>query len=338
VSEPERPTLPAVDERPSSERFSFPAESPSSGDRPVDWSQPRARDRWWLNGLLLLVTIWTMTGAGRGFYLNYILDLVPRPLVFTTASQIWIGALWFSLSGIAILLSHEMGHYLACRYYRIDASPPYFLPFPNIFGTMGAFIRIRSPFPHRRALFDVGVAGPFAGFVVAVLLLIVGVAWSRVVPYPKDFVGIEFGEPLIFKAVAWAFWGRVSEGQTLNLHPMGFAAWAGCFLTAINLLPIWQLDGGHIAYSVVGRRARYVTFVGTLAMIALTFLYTYTWAAWVVLIVVMIFFFGPDHAPTLNDEEPLGTRRTVLAVLAGVVLILCFTPVPIDVTRLIGAR
>jgi membrane-associated protease RseP (regulator of RpoE activity) len=280
-----------------------------------------------------------MTGAGQGFYLNYILDLVPRPLVFTTASQIWMGALWFSLSGMAILLSHEMGHYLACRYYRIDASPPYFLPFPgSMFGTLGAFIRIRSPFPHRRALFDVGAAGPFAGFVVALALLVLGVAWSRIVPFPKDFVGIEFGEPLIFKAIAWAFWGHVPDGQTLNLHPVGFAAWAGCFLTALNLLPIWQLDGGHITYSVIGRRARYVTMLGALAVIAMTFLYSYTWTAWAVLITVMIFWFGPDHAPTLDDEAPLGRERSILAAVAGAVLVLCFTPVPIDFTRLIGAR
>jgi membrane-associated protease RseP (regulator of RpoE activity) len=299
----------------------------------------RAPDRWWLHILLLLLTILTMTGAGQGFYLNFILDLVPRPLVFTTAREIWLGGLWFSLSGMAILFAHEMGHYLACRYYRIDATPPYFLPFPgSMFGTLGAFIRIRSPFPHRRALFDVGAAGPFAGFVVAVLLLMVGVAWSRVVPFPKNFVGIEFGEPLIFKAVTWSFWGTVPEGQTVNLHPVGFAAWAGCFVTALNLLPIWQLDGGHITYSVVGRRARYVTIVGALAVIAMAFLYTYAWAAWAVLIAIMIFWFGPDHAPTLNDDEPLGTSRTILAALAGVVLILCFTPIPIDFTRLIGAR
>ena len=280
-----------------------------------------------------------MTAAGRGFYLNFILDLVPRPLLFTTERDIWLGALWFSLSGMAILLSHEFGHYLACRYYRIDATPPYFLPFPgSMFGTLGAFIRIRSPFPNRKALFDVGAAGPFAGFIVALGLLVFGIAASRVVKFPSDFVGLEFGEPPIFRAITWWFWGEIPKGYTLNLHPAGFAAWAGCFLTAINLLPIWQLDGGHISYSVLGRTARYVTLAGAVVVIALTVWYSYSWAAWAVLIVLMLLRFGPDHAPTLDDGEPLGRGRVMLAIAAGIVLALCFTAVPIEFTRLIGAR
>jgi membrane-associated protease RseP (regulator of RpoE activity) len=285
-----------------------------------------------------------MTNVGRGYYVNFILDLVPRPLVFTTAADLWRGGLWFSLAGMAILIAHEMGHYLACRSYGISASLPYFLPHPGFgqwlwspFGTFGAFIRIREPFPHRKALFDVGVAGPYAGFVVALGLLAFGIASSRVVKFPSNFVGIDFGEPIVFRAISWWFWGRIPEGYTLNLHPVGFAAWAGCFLTAVNLLPIWQLDGGHIAYAVIGRHARHVTLASTAAMFAVAIFYSTTWLGWAIIISLVLLRFGPDHAPTLHDNAPIGTVRAALAVVAFLILVLCFTPVPIDFTRLIGA-
>ena len=155
------------------------------------------------------------------------------------------------------LLCHEFGHYLTARHYRVDASLPYFLPMPfTIVGTLGAFIRIRSPFPNRRALIDVGLAGPIAGFLVCLPLLAAGVASSR--PGPLAAGGIQFGEPILFRWFAALFGPAVPDGQVLYLSPMGLAAWFGLLVTAINLLPIGQLDGGHALYAVLrGRAARF---------------------------------------------------------------------------------
>jgi len=296
------------------------------------------RDRVWVHVLLLIATLYTMSEAGRGFFLNFLLDLVPRPLMFTTARDILLGSLLYSLSGLAIVLAHEFGHYFACRYYRVDASLPFLLPFPNLLGTMGAFIRIRSPIPHRRALFDIGVAGPLAGFVVAMALLVVGVAWSRVVRFPQNFSGIEFGEPIAFKALVWMFWGHIPDGYTLNLHPMGFAAWAGCFLTAMNLLPVWQLDGGHLSYALFRRRSVYVTLASVGACGVLALLFSWTWAFFGGMLIAAMAFFGPFHFPTLNDDLPLGRTRVWVAVLALVVFLACFMPVPFEFTTLLGTK
>ena len=138
---------------------------------------------------------------------------------------------------------------------------PFFLPFPvAITGTLGAFIRIREPIPTKRMLFDIGIAGPIAGFLVAVPALIIGISMSHVVRLPPNFSGWELGEPLLFKLVTKVFWGTIPDGFSLNMHPVGFAAWFGLLATALNLFPIGQLDGGHISYAVLGRRSTYVTF------------------------------------------------------------------------------
>lgn len=299
---------------------------------------PGPRDRVWVHVLLFLATLYTMSVAGQGFFLNFVLDLVPRPLMFTTARDVWLGSLYYSLSGLAIVMAHEFGHYFACRYYRVDASLPFLIPFPNLLGTMGAFIKIRSPIPNRRALFDIGVSGPLAGFVVAMVLLVFGVAWSRVVKFPQNFSGIEFGEPLAFKAVVWAFWGRIPDGYTINLHPMGFAAWAGCFLTAMNLLPVWQLDGGHLSYALFRRRSTYVTLAGVGACVLFALVFSWNWAIWAGMLIALLAVFGPHHFPTIHDELPLGRARVTVAVIAAVVLVLCFMPVPFEFTKLLGAK
>ena len=150
---------------------------------------------------------------------------------------------------LAILGCHELGHYFACRYYDVDASLPVFLPVPPPFltGTLGAFIRIRQPIPSKRMLFDIGIAGPIAGFLVAVPALFIGVAMSHVVRIPENTGGmVELGEPLLFKLASWMWWGTQPDGYSLNMHPVAFAAWFGLLATALNLFPIGQLDGGHI--------------------------------------------------------------------------------------------
>src|SRR6185295_7582248 len=157
----------------------------------------------------------------------------------------------------------------------VDVSPPYFLPAPlPLTGTLGAFIRIRSRIPTKVALFDIGIAGPIAGFLVAVPALFLGLSMSHMVQLPADFSGMELGEPLLFKLASWTVWGTVPDGYSINMHPVAFAAWFGLLATALNLFPIGQLDGGHISYAVLGPRSTYVTFAMIVVAVALCYFST----------------------------------------------------------------
>jgi membrane-associated protease RseP (regulator of RpoE activity) len=147
---------------------------------------------------------------------------------------------------------------------------------------------------------------------------------------PEDFSGVELGEPLLFRAAAWLIWGDVGDGMSINMHPMAFAAWFGLLATALNLFPIGQLDGGHVAFAVLGRRSTFVTLAMILGAVALTALVSVSWLVWTILMVVMLFVVGPEHPPTLDDEVPLGTARLVLALIGLIMLIVCFTPAPIE--------
>lgn len=242
----------------------------------------------------------------------------------------WIGAwVWhgapYALSLIAILLSHEMGHWITARIYRVRASFPYFLPMPfTLVGTLGAFIRIRSPFPNRQALLDVGLAGPFAGFLVCLPLLAIGVATAR--PGPMEPGGLQFGEPLVFRLFAAAFGPGVPEGQVLYLGPVGLAAWFGLLLTAINLLPMGQLDGGHALYAVFRERAHRISRTVHLLMFPLALL-SPSWLVWGLL--CLLLGARRPHPPTLDDAAPLPESRIRLAWVGLATLALCFTPEPV---------
>jgi membrane-associated protease RseP (regulator of RpoE activity) len=286
--------------------------------------------------LLLALTVLTTTYFGGLHYLAFILDFGAEDPVITNR-DFWMGGLWYSLTILAILGCHEMGHYLACVYYRVDATLPHFLPAPVLTGTLGAFIRIRQRIPHKQALFDIGIAGPIAGFVVALPALFIGVAMSRVVQLPDEFVGFELGEPLLFQFAAWMLWGSVPEGSSLNLHPMAFAAWFGLLATALNLFPVGQLDGGHIAYAVLGRRSSLVTLGMIAVAIALTF-FSLSWIVWTVLMIGMLVVFGPHHPPTWDDVTPVDRTRVWLAIVAAVIFVLCFTPAPIEPIEIIRPR
>ena len=231
----------------------------------------------------------------------------------------------YSFSLLLILLCHEFGHYLTARHYRVDASLPYFLPMPfTMVGTLGAFIRIRAPFPNRRALIDVGLAGPIAGFLVCLPFLAAGVAASR--PGPMVAGGLQFGEPILFRLFASAFGPTVPDGEVLYLSPMGLAAWFGLLVTAINLLPMGQLDGGHALYAVLrGRAARFSRAVHLL-MFALA-VWSPTWLVWGLL--CLLLGARRPHPPTLDDRAPLGRSRHLLAAAGVATFVLCFTPQPI---------
>lgn len=307
-------------------------------------SRPRPRDRVWVHLLLLGLTFLATSAVGGCHYRSFEQAFEPGPVLqehevlgyvvgLLTDPLLYLQGLWYSLTILAILGCHEMGHYLMCRYYRVDASLPYFLPAPlPLTGTLGAFIRIRQRIPHKIALFDIGIAGPIAGFVVAVPALFAGLLLSNVVELPPDLAergGIYLGEPLLFRAAAFLVFGDIPEGYTINMHPMLFAAWFGLLATALNLFPIAQLDGGHIAYAVLGRRSSLVTVTMIGVAIGLTFVST-SWLVWTILMVLMLVVIGPHHPPTLNDALPIGSRRLVLALIALLMLVVCFTPVPIE--------
>ncbi len=287
----------------------------------------RRQDRPWVNLLLLLATIGSTTYFGSWHYQGFVTDFDG---VVHSQVSLWHG-LWYSATILGILGCHELGHYFACRYYRVDASLPYFLPAPLLTGTLGAFIRIRQPIPTKRMLFDIGVAGPIAGFVVAVPALFIGMSLSRVLPLPDEFVGYSLGEPLLFRLAAWLVWGEVPDGYSLNLHPMAFAAWFGLLATALNLFPIGQLDGGHISYATLGSRSTLVTIAAAGVVMLLTFV-SASWIAWAVLMAIMMFTMGPRHPRTLDHHIPLDRTRVWIAVGALVMFIVCFTPAPLELT------
>jgi membrane-associated protease RseP (regulator of RpoE activity) len=284
----------------------------------------------WRHLILFLLTVVTTTLVGAEHFSSFHLDFGNRALELSTP-QFILNGLWYSASILAILGAHEFGHYYACRRYGVDASLPYFLPAPlPLTGTLGAFIRIRQTIPGKRELFDIGIAGPIAGFIVAIPVLLVGMSLSRVTELPADTQGfVELGEPLLFKGVAWLVWGTQSEGYSINMHPMAFAAWFGLLATALNLFPIGQLDGGHIAYAVLGRKSTLVTLATVVGLIGLTFVSS-SWLVWTVLTVVMLVAFGPRHPRTIDEDIPLDRTRLWLAVAALLMFIVCFTPAPIE--------
>ena len=291
--------------------------------------------RRWVHLALFLLTLATTTLAGSGhylgFYSNFGLDQVTL-----SWSTLLIGGGWYSFTLLAILGAHEFGHYFACRYYQINASLPYFIPAPlPLTGTLGALIRIREPIPTKPMLFDIGVAGPLAGFIVACPALLIGVAFSRVTELPADFSGLSLGEPLLFQFVTWFFWGSIADGQSLNLHPMAFAAWFGLLATALNLFPAGQLDGGHIAYAAFGRKSVLVTY-GTVALTILLAFWSRSWLLWAFLMIAMLVVTGPKHPRTHDEEVPLDDTRRIVAYVALGIFLVCFTPAPIEVFQLIN--
>jgi len=293
--------------------------------------RPRFQHRYGKHVVLLLLTLLTTSLAGGCHQLGFEASLGS---VQTDAVSIWsllTGGLSYSVPLLIILGAHEFGHYAYCRIHRVDATLPYFLPAPiPLTGTLGAVIRIREAFPSKRALFDIGVAGPIAGFVALLPFLWWGTTLSGVVKFPESSDVIYFGEPLLFQAVAWLHFGTLPEGFDVVLHPMGFAAWFGMLATALNLLPFGQLDGGHIAYAVFGRRAAAISAV---TLVTALLLFTFESSSWffvALMMLAMAFLLGLRHPRVIDEDTPLDARRLTVAVLAVVILIICFTPVPIE--------
>ena len=289
------------------------------------------RERYWLHALLLVLTVISTSIVGAQMALDFGLnrpflvedDITSLSLILQNPTALLAG-LPFSLTLLFILLSHEMGHYLTCRYYDIDASLPYFLPFPSLIGTLGAFIRIRSAIPTKSQLFDVGIAGPLAGFAVLLPVLGIGLAYSKIIPGIASQGDLLFGTPLLLRGLESLVFPAVPVGD-IYLHPVARAAWVGILATALNLMPVGQLDGGHILYSFVGSYHRLLTNLFILALIPMAAFFSYSWLLWA----VVLFLFGRRH-PQIYDVRPMSRGRKVLGLLALVLFILCFSPVPIQ--------
>jgi membrane-associated protease RseP (regulator of RpoE activity) len=236
----------------------------------------------------------------------------------------------FSASLLLILGCHELGHYLTARAYGVQVSLPYFVPLPlPPLGTMGAIIRMRSPIPNRKVLFDIGIAGPLAGLAVALPVLALGLVLSPV----KPLSGIIFqeGNSLAYLLLKWIIKGPIPAGSDVMLHPMALAGWLGLFVTALNLMPLSQLDGGHIAYAVMGRRFRNVVWLFLGALVALFLVSRWEgWLVWVVLAVAL----GLRHPPPLDDLTPLDRPRRRLALVALGLLVALVTPLPFAIYEL----
>ena len=247
--------------------------------------------------------------------LNAFSELLHRP-------SLLLSGLSYSLTLLVILLAHEFGHYFACRYHRVACTLPYFLPAPSFIGTFGAFIRFRSALKSRRELFDVGIAGPLAGFLFVLPALGVGLAMSRVVPGLGESGETRLGLPLLIQWVgAWIFPG--ARMMDLNMHPVARAAWVGLLATALNMLPIGQLDGGHIVYSWIGERHRWVSLLVILLLGLAGFLF-WPWFFWAGVLLLV----GRRHFP-VYDDQGLDRKRKILLAVAGLIFVLSFMPAPL---------
>lgn len=292
-------------------------------------------ERYWLHALLLALTLLTTSAVGSRLAYNFsqnrpevmgddLLALLKGFFVTLVHPLALLPGLPFSLTLLTILLAHELGHYLTCMHYGIDASLPYFLPAPTLIGTLGAFIRIRSAIYSKKQLFDVGIAGPLAGFAFVIPALGFGLAFSKVIPGIALRGDVIFGTPWIMRLFELAVFPGVPASD-ISLHPIARAAWAGIFATALNLLPIGQLDGGHILYAFIGERHRRLSLFLLALLVPLGIFVSYTWLPWAVL----LFFFGLKH-PRIYDGAVMGRGRTKLGWLALLIFILSFTPVPIS--------
>jgi membrane-associated protease RseP (regulator of RpoE activity) len=275
--------------------------------------------------VLFLATLLTTTFFGA---LHQQVNLLDEPWRFYQG-------LPFSLTLLAILGTHEFGHYwMSCR-HGVSVTLPYFIPSPSFIGTFGAFIRIKSLVPHRRALFDIGVAGPIAGFVVAVPAILVGLALSDVRP-ASALTGIGLGSSILFNGMVRLVLGVTPETVDVVLHPVAFAGWIGLFVTALNLIPGGQLDGGHIVYSLLGRWHRLITLLCVLTLLLLGWF----WPGWWVWAVLVLVFSGPQqawrqglryaflHPPLVDETTTLSSTQKLVAVAALLLFVLTFPPIP----------
>lgn len=233
----------------------------------------------------------------------------------------------FSLTLMTILLSHELSHYFTSKKHGVKATLPYFIPAPTIIGTFGAFIKMKSPIVTRKALIDIGASGPIAGFIISVIATIIGLQMSEVVPIAKTRGVLNLGDSILFSFLTNIVLGVTPADSDILLNPVAFAGWIGLFVTSINLIPVGQLDGGHIAYALLGEKHIRLSFLLILVMVFLGLLLWEGWAIWAILLLIL----GTRHPPVLYWEVPLDYRRKFIGWLALVIFVLTFIPVPFKI-------
>ncbi len=283
----------------------------------------------WVNGLLLIATIFTTLVTGSLLEIGYgDLQSVPNIIEVFQPQNLFAGALFFSLPLMSILFIHEMGHYYFSKRHHLQTSFPFFIPIPPILpgfniGTFGALISSSDPMPDKKTLFDVGISGPLAGFFVAVPITIIGIFTSNVVPFSSLPSGETIlGTSLLFSILSSVFL-NIPEGFAVDLNAIAFAGWIGLLITSINLLPAGQLDGGHIFRSVLGDKQKYAGWAAVIIMV---------FTGWWFFAFIILLLTGIEHPPPLNDQSELDTTRKILFFVAIAILILCFIPFPISIT------
>jgi membrane-associated protease RseP (regulator of RpoE activity) len=288
--------------------------------------------RVWLNILLFVVTAVSTFIVGFSWSIGYKYaelfsqnpEFVPDPGMILNP-EIIVLSLIYTVVLLGILLGHELGHFLMCQHYRIDATLPYFIPAPTLIGTMGAFIRIRSPITKKQQLFDIGIAGPLTSFVLSLPAIVLGLYLSKAVPPLPEEESLLFGDPLIFKFVGNLVFKGIPVGFDIVPHPIAFAGWVGILVTALNLFPVGQLDGGHVTYALLGKKSLKLApyIIGIFLLLGIFF-----WVGWFVW-ALLIYFLGLKHPQIFDEEVPLSPRRRLLSGLVLIIFIVSFTPQPI---------
>lgn len=268
--------------------------------------------KWKLNLLLFIVTFATTT--------------LFAPSYGDTTTDIIINGLPYSITLMTILLFHEFGHFFAARRFNVKSTLPFFIPFPSIIGTMGAIIKTKSPIPHTKALFYIGSMGPLPGFIVSLFASLIGVYLSEVKQIPTgDGIYIQLGDSILFSAIVHLIHGEIQPGLDLFLHPIAWAGWIGFLITSLNLMPLGQLDGGHILYSLIGKKQRYAGWICLFALVALSFI----WPGWAVWVFMTLFLLMVAHPPV--RQVPLSLKEKITGWLCMIIFILTFIPVPVQI-------
>jgi len=287
----------------------------------------------WLNILLFVLTVFSTFFVGINLSINYKYaevfaqnSEVSIDLEMLLDPQIILLSFIYAVVLLGILLGHELGHFLTCRYYKINATLPYFIPAPpTLIGTLGAFIKIKSPITRKQQLFDIGVAGPLIGFILSVPALVYGLSISKVVPTVSSQQGLVLGEPLVLKIIAGIFLENIPSNYDIFLHPVAFAGWVGILVTALNLFPVGQLDGGHVSYALIGAKSRKLArlFFGVFIVMGVIF-----WVGWFIWAFIILFL-GLRHPRVLDEATPLSPGRKFIGYVVILIFILSFIPDPI---------
>lgn len=291
-----------------------------------------ARRSIWLNVVLFVLTVFSTFFVGIELSLSYkyaevLIQNPQKAIDFEVLSDpevIVLGAVYATVL-LAILLGHELGHFLTCRYYRLNATLPYFIPAPTLVGTLGAFIKIKSPITRKHQLFDIGVAGPLTGFILSLPALVYGFSLSKVVPSVSLKGGIIFGESVLLRLIGVLIFKDIPEGHDVYLHPIAFAGWVGILVTSLNLFPVGQLDGGHVSYALLGSKSRNLARLFLAVFFVMGVFFWIGWFIWG----FIILFLGLKHPRVLDEAIPLSSGRKIIGFIIILIFILSFIPDPV---------